>query len=113
MLFLMRWTMQVWTTVSGNTALIASGKPLSPSRPSLRRLRKLACNGNQDIGHAAVLELVHDPHPELRALGLLDPYPEDFLGAIRQDAERDVNRLVAHEALIPDLDRIASKNTSG
>jgi hypothetical protein len=70
----------------------------------LRRLRKLACNGNQDIGHAAVLELVHDPHPELRALGLLDPYPEDFLGAIRQDAERDVNRLVAHEALIPDLD---------
>jgi hypothetical protein len=52
---------------------------------------------------AAVAEFVHHAQPELGALGLLDPEPEHFLGAVEADAERDVDRLVAHRALIPDL----------
>ncbi len=60
-------------------------------------------DGDQDIGHAPVLEFVHHPQPELGTLGLLDPDAEDFLGPVGQDAERDVDRLVAHEAFVPDL----------
>jgi hypothetical protein len=33
----------------------------------------------------------HDAQPELGALGLLDPQPEHFLGAVEADAERDVD----------------------
>jgi hypothetical protein len=32
----MRCTMQVWTTVLGNTEVIASAKPLSPSTTAIR-----------------------------------------------------------------------------
>jgi hypothetical protein len=42
--------------------------------------------------------------PELGALGLLDPDAQNLLRAFRQDAEGDVDRLVAHEAFVPDLD---------
>ena len=31
-----RWTLQVWTTASGNTARIASGKPFRPSTTASR-----------------------------------------------------------------------------
>ena len=61
-------------------------------------------DGDQDVLDAAVLQLVHDPQPELGALGLLDPEAEDLLGAVGQDAERDVDRLVADDALVADLD---------
>src|SRR6202030_1473544 len=47
---------------------------------------------------------VHNAQPELGTLGLLDPNAEDLLSAVRQDAKRDVDRLVAHEALVADLD---------
>jgi len=47
-------------------------------------------DGNEDVGHTPVLELAHDAHPELRPLG--------------QDTERDVHRLVADKALIPEFD---------
>ena len=53
---------------------------------------------------AAVAQLVHDPQPELGALGLLDPEAEHLLGAVGADAERDVDGLVAHRALVADLD---------
>src|SRR3546814_7073982 len=52
---------------------------------------------DQDIGDAAVLELVHDAHPELCAFGLLDPDPEDFLGPVGQYAECDIYGFVADE----------------
>ena len=70
-------------------------------------------DGDQDIGDAPVLDLVHHPHPELGAFGLLDPDAQNFLGAVRQDAKSDLDRLVPHEAFIPDLYRMASKKTRG
>src|SRR3546814_16398607 len=59
---------------------------------------------DQDIGDAAVLELVHDAHPELCAFGLLDPDPEDFLGPVGQYAECDIYGFVAEEAFVADFD---------
>src|SRR3546814_20415009 len=59
---------------------------------------------DQDIGDAAVLELVHDAHPELCAFGLLDPDPEDFLGPVGQYAECDTYGFVADEAFVADFD---------
>src|SRR3546814_11959090 len=59
---------------------------------------------DQDIGDAAVLELVHDAHPELCAFGLLDPDPEDFLGPVGQYAECDIYGFVADEAFVADFD---------
>ena len=38
--------------------------------------------------------------PELDALGLLGPKAEDLLGVISQDAERDVDRLIADKTCI-------------
>ena len=61
-------------------------------------------NGEVMLIDAAGLQLVHDAQPELGAFGLLDPDAENLLGALRQDAERDVDRLVADEALVADLD---------
>src|SRR6266567_1665676 len=40
----------------------------------------------QDVGEAALLELAHDLHPELRALRLLDPHPEHVPLALDRDA---------------------------
>ncbi len=61
-------------------------------------------DGDQDVGDAAVLQFVHDAEPELGALGLLDPDAENLVRAVRQDAERDVDGLVAHEVIVSDLD---------
>src|SRR3954468_23435430 len=61
-------------------------------------------NGNQDVSHAAVLQLVHDPQPELGALGLLDPQTEHLLGTVGPDPERDIDGLVADRALVAHLD---------
>ncbi len=36
-------------------------------------------HGEQEVFDAAVLELVHDPQPELGALALLDPQAQDML----------------------------------
>ena len=98
--------MQVCTTVSGKTALMASGKPFSPQ-----------VDRDQDILDAAGLELVHDSQPELGPVvgdssppdcclippTLLDPQAQDLARPIGKDAERDVDRLVPHEALVADL----------
>ena len=84
--------MQVWTIASGNTA----GSP--------REALEAVDDGQQDILDAAVPELVHHPEPELGAFVLLEPQAEHLLGAVGAHAERDVDRLVADHALVPDLD---------
>ena len=47
---------------------------------------------------------LHDAQPEFGAFGLFDPDAGNLLGAVRQGPERDVDRLVAHEAFVADLD---------
>ena len=61
-------------------------------------------DGEQHVLHAPVAELVHDPEPELRALVLLEPEPENLLGAVGADAEGDMHGLVADQPLVADLD---------
>ena len=53
--------------------------------------------------HPARLQVVEDLHPELRALGVLDPQAQDVLAAVGQDAQRQVDRLVAHHGVLADL----------
>ena len=69
-----------------------SGKPFNPSTTA------------ENVLGAAGLEFVHDAQPGLGAFGPFDPDAQNLLGAVRQDAERDVDRLVAHEAFDADLD---------
>ena len=73
--------MHVWTIVSGNTAVIASGKP-----------KRRADHSQQDILGAASAQLVHDAQPELGALVLLEPQAEHFLGAIGANAQCNMDR---------------------
>lgn len=61
-------------------------------------------DGDQDVGDAAVLQFVHDTQPELGAFRLLDPDAQNLPGAVGQDAERDVDGLVANKPLVPNLD---------
>ncbi len=67
--------MQVWTIASGNTAVIASGKP-----------KRRVDDGQQDVLCAARAQLVHDAQPELCAFVLLEPKAEHFLCAIGANA---------------------------
>ena len=48
----------------------------------LRKALQAIDDGDQDVFDAAVLQLVHDAQPEFRALGLLDPQAENFLGSV-------------------------------
>lgn len=59
-------------------------------------------DGHQDVADAAVLQLVHDAQPEFGAFGRLDPDAQNLLRAVGQDAQRDIDGLVAHEALLSD-----------
>jgi len=59
MLLRRRWTIHVWTIVSGNTAVIASGKAL-----------KAVDDGKQDIVDTAVLELVKSGSPRSMLRGV-------------------------------------------
>src|SRR3954464_3928426 len=81
-----RCTTQVWMIVSGKTALIASGNPFRPSTTAMRM----------------------SPTPRFLSSfmtrSLLDPKAENVLGAVRLDAEGDVDCLVADHALVSDLD---------
>src|SRR3954468_18010195 len=88
-----RWTMQVCTVACGKTAVIASGKPL-----------QAVDDGNQHVLDAAVFQLVHDAQPELGALVLFEPQPQDFLAAVGAHAERDMDSLVAYQSFVADLD---------
>src|SRR3954451_13465293 len=84
--------MQVWTMASGNTAVIASGKPFRPSTTAI-----------STSSTPPVLELAHDAQPEFGPLGLLDPQPKDLIGAIAPNPECHVDRLVADQGLLADL----------
>ena len=53
---------------------------------------------DQHVPDAAVGELGADPGPELRALGGLDPDPQDVLDAVHVDADGDVRGLVRARA---------------
>jgi len=92
--------MQVCTVVSGKTVPIASGKPPAFARACLEPVDDC----DQDVVDAAGLELVHHLQPELGALGLLDPQPEHLLLAFAVKGEGDIDRFVAHQALVADLD---------
>lgn len=61
-------------------------------------------DGDQDVGHAAVPQIVHDLEPEFGAFGLLDPKPENVFLARCSHAQHDVDRLVFDHPLIPDFD---------
>ena len=84
--------MHVWTVVLGKIASIASGKPVRPSTHAIRMSL-----------HAAGLEVGQDLHPELRALGLLEPHAEHVAVAVERDAERQVERAALHRAALADL----------
>src|SRR6266542_6485880 len=53
---------------------------------------------------AAVAELGHDARPEAGPLALLDPEAETVTLALERDADRDVDRLLAHDLLVTDRD---------
>jgi hypothetical protein len=58
---------------------------------------------DQDVGDAALLELGEDLHPELRALGLLEPHPEHVPLTVDGDAEGEVAGPALHRPALPDL----------
>src|SRR5262245_17916743 len=58
---------------------------------------------DEHVAHAAVLEFGDDLQPEPRAFVRLDPQPEHFLLALDVDAEREIDVLVLHHALVADL----------
>jgi hypothetical protein len=68
--------MQVCTVVSGNVASTASGKPLQPVDAA-----------DQDVLHAALLEVGEDLRPELRALVGLKPHAEHLTLAVHIDRQ--------------------------
>ena len=84
--------MQVWIWAWGNTATNRLGK--SPQAVHHR---------DQDIGHAALFEIIEHPEPELSPLGLLDPQPQDVLAASGVDAQRQIDCLVLDRALVANL----------
>jgi hypothetical protein len=85
--------MRVCTTVPGKAALIASGKPFSPSTT------------DQYVLDTGVPELVHHREPELRPLVLGDPHAQDLALPVSGDAEREVDGLVSADpaVLVADL----------
>jgi hypothetical protein len=70
----------------------------------LREALQAIDDGDQDILGAASLQIVHDLEPELGALGRFDPEAENVLRSVRCDAEREIDGLVADQALVADLD---------
>ena len=58
---------------------------------------------DQDVGDAALLELVEDLHPELRALGLLEPHAEHVTLALHVHAQGEVAGLALNAAALTDL----------
>ena len=58
---------------------------------------------DQDVSDAALLEIVEDLHPELRALRFLKPHPEHVALALQGHAQREVQRAALHAAAVADL----------
>jgi hypothetical protein len=59
--------------------------------------------GDQDVGDAAVVQVVEHSQPEPRALGLLPPDPQDLALALDGHADRQVARARANRAVLADL----------
>jgi hypothetical protein len=70
-------------------------------------------DADQDVGHTACLQVVEDLHPELRTLGVLDPQAQDVARAVGQHAQRQVDRLVAHDGVLADLHALVDDNYLG
>ena len=83
------------------TALMASVKPFRPSTTAISMSWR---RGSLVRSSRAA----RTSHPRSAR-----PNAEDLLSAIRQDAKRDVDRLVAHVALVADLDPNARKTPVG
>jgi hypothetical protein len=83
--------MQVCTTVAGVDRLDRLREALQPLDAA-----------DQDVGDAALLKLREDLHPELRALGLLEPHPE-HVAVTDRDAEREVADAPLHCPALTDL----------
>ena len=79
--------------VLGKIASIASGKPLSPSTQQIRMSLTPRCLSSDE--HL---------HPELRALGLLEPQAEHVAVALEGDPEREVARAALHAPAVADLE---------
>jgi hypothetical protein len=58
---------------------------------------------DQDVLHTALLQIGQDLHPELRALGLLEPHPEHVAVALDGDAQSEVAGAALHRAAFADL----------
>src|SRR3954465_12010771 len=74
------------------------------SRDRLGEALQAVDDGDQHVLDAAVFQLVHDAQPELGALVLFEPQPQDFLAAVGAHAERDMDSLVAYQSFVADLD---------
>src|SRR5262249_51343579 len=57
----------------------------------------------ENVRHAALLELGEDLHPELGTLGLLEPDSEHLPLTLERDAERQVAGTALHAAALADL----------
>ena len=58
---------------------------------------------DQDVLDAPLLEVGQDLHPELRALGLLEPHPEHVAVAVDGDPEREVAGAALDRPVLTDL----------
>src|SRR3954452_17151297 len=74
------------------------------SRDRLGEALQAVDDSDQHVLDAAVFQLVHDAQPELGALVLFEPQPQDFLAAVGTHAERDMDSLVAYQSFVADLD---------
>jgi hypothetical protein len=63
--------------------------------------------GHQDVLDAAVVQVVKDGQPELGALGLLPPDPEDLAVALDGDADRQIAGACPDGTVLADLDHQA------
>ncbi len=78
--------MHVGTTVRGQTASTASGRPFSPSQKE-----------HQDIFNSAILQLGEDLQSVLGALTTVTgPDPENVPGALDRDGHRHLDRRVGN-----------------
>src|SRR3954465_3840434 len=74
------------------------------SRDRLGEALQAVDDSDQHVLDAAVFQLVRDAQPELGALVLFEPQPQDFLAAVGTHAERDMDSLIAYQSFVADLD---------
>ena len=86
---------------SGKAAVIASGKPFSPSTTAMRMSWNEPSNaiGPREMANA-VLEFVHHRQPEFGTLVLSDPEPQNLADAVPGDAQGHIDCLVLDHAAV-------------